>query len=182
MPDYRRWFVPGGTYFFTVVTFDRRPIFCSPSAVALLGTVLREVRVELPFDTIAVSVLPDHLHTVWSLPRGDCDFPGRWNRIKGRFSRAWLDSGGEESMRPDSYERRRQFAVWQRRFWEHVIRDERDLEAHVDYIHYNPLKHGLVRTAADWPWTSFHRYVRAGHYPSDWGKLEPDHIARLNLE
>ena len=173
MSEYRRWYVPGGTCFFTVVTQDRFPIFRDPSAVRLLGAVMRRVRAKYAFRTIAVVVLPDHLHCVWSLPRGDKDYSGRWRWIKGAFTEHWLSGGGIESSRFDSRVRQGEHGVWQRRFWEHQIHDGIDLERHVDYIHYNPVKHAYAARPVDWPWSSFGRHVRLGQYPENWGATEP---------
>jgi putative transposase len=173
MSDYRRWYVPGGTYFFTVVTHDRAPTFRTPGAAPLLGAVMRTVRAKDPFRTLAIVLLWDHLHCVWALPEGDSGFSRRWRRIKGEFTERWLVDGGDEGLRSPSRLRQGERAVWQRRFWEHQIRDEPDLERHVDYIHYNPVKHGYVGKVADWPWSSFHRHVRRGQYPREWGSSEP---------
>jgi putative transposase len=174
MPEYRRWYIPGGTYFFTIVTQERLRIFHDPIAVRLLGQVMRAVRVQLPFHTIAIVLLPDHLHCVWSLPVGDCEFSNRWKLIKGSFTEEWLAAGGSEARSTPSKIRKGEHGVWQRRFWEHQIRDEFDLERHVDYIHYNPVKHGYVARPSDWPWSSFSHHVRLGQYPSDWGAVEPE--------
>ena len=173
MAEYRRWYMPGGTCFFTVVTQDRVTIFRDPLAVRLLGDVMRTVRRRSPFRTIAIVVLPDHLHCVWSLPRGDSDYSGRWRWIKGAFTERWLTAGGNEATLSASRVRKGEHGVWQRRFWEHQIRDEADLERHVDYIHYNPVKHGYEARAADWLWSSFSRHVALGQYPPDWGMTEP---------
>jgi putative transposase len=173
MPDYRRWYVPGGTYFFIVVTQGRVPIFRDPSAVRILGEVTRSVRAKYPFQTVALVLLWDHLHCVWTLPRGDEDFSGRWRWIKGAFTERWLASGGIESDRSPSRVRKGEHGIWQRRFWEHQIRDDADLERHVDYIHDNPVKHGYVARPVDWLWSSFGRHVRLGQYPPGWGASEP---------
>lgn len=151
MPNFRRWFEPGGMFFFTVVTYQRLPLFATPSARQLLGDILREVREESPFDTIAVVLLPDHLHCLWALPRGDSGFSERWNRIKGRFTERWIASGHDEAEISHSQRDRRSRGIWQPRFWEHVIRDEIDLEQHFDYIHYNPVKHGHTTAPGFWP-------------------------------
>jgi putative transposase len=169
VPDLRRFFVAGGTYFFTLVTAGREPIFSQERARTLLGTAMREKRKDAPFDTVAIVLLPDHLHTIWTLPPGDHDYAGRWQAIKAKFTSAWLNLGGQEQEVSLGYRRQRRRGVWQPRFMEHTIRDERDLHHHADYIHYNPVKHGYVRSPKDWPWSSFHRYVRAGDYPPDWG-------------
>jgi putative transposase len=168
MSDYKRYFVPGGTYFFTVVTAGRAPLFQDEQAARLLGGVMRRVLTTYPVKVVALVLLRDHLHALWALPSGDHDFATRWKRIKRDFTVAWLQAGGREpvSLKHSPSERRR--GIWQRRYWEHAIRDENDLEAHFDYIHYNPVKHGLVRAARDWPWSTFHRYVTSGHYPPNW--------------
>jgi putative transposase len=182
MSEYRRCFQPGGTYFFTVVTYERRPIFQDAMARTLLGATMRDVAEEFPFQTFATVLLPDHLHCVWTLPTSDSDFSGRWNEIKGRFTKSWLESGGADQPVTSAQAARRRRGIWQRRFWEHTVRDETDLERCCDYIHYNPVKHGYVARLADWPWSSFHRFVRAGHYPPDWGRTEPPTIAGAEWE
>jgi putative transposase len=173
MSEYRRCYVPGGTYFFTVVTQDRAPVFRDPAAVRLLGTAMRSARAKRPFQTIDIVVLPDHLHCVWSLPPGDPDYSGRWRWIKGAFTEQWLRMGGREASLTASRLRKGEHAVWQRRFWEHRIQDEIDLERHVDYIHYNPVKHAYASRPLEWPWSSFTRHVHQGQYPEDWGESEP---------
>jgi putative transposase len=182
MADYRRWYMPGGTCFFTVVTQDRVTIFRDPLAVRLLGDVMRRVRTGSPFQTVAIVVLPDHMHCVWSLPSGDSDDSGRWRWIKGAFTEKWLAEGGDEAIVSASRARKGEHGVWQRRFWEHQIRDEADLERHVDYIHYNPVKHGYAVRPGDWPWSSFSRHFSLGQYPPDWGKTEPTMPAQIPPE
>jgi len=177
MPDYRRYFVEGGTYFFTLVTAGRIPLFRSAAARRLLGHLLREKRQASPFVTVAIVLLPDHLHAIWTLPLDDADYSGRWQAVKARFTSEWLKLGGNERKVSEGYQRQRRRGVWQPRFMEHTIRDEQDLYQHADYIHYNPVKHGHVRRPKDWPWSSFHRYVRSGDYLEDWGsddRLPPD--------
>lgn len=168
MSLYRRYFVPGGTFFFTVVTEQRAPLFTEEPARRILGSVMRRCFLKYPLDVIAIVLLPDHLHALWALPSGDARYSMRWSRIKGQFTRQWLARGGREQPRPAARVREERRSVWQRRFWEHTIRDEDDLEAHFDYIHYNPVKHGLVARPRDWPWSSFHRWVTQGHYAIDW--------------
>jgi putative transposase len=169
MSDYRRCFVEGGTYFFTLVTANRTPLFQADDARQLLGRIIRETRKELFFSTVAIVLLPDHLHAIWTLPGGDDEYSRRWQAIKARFTLEWLDAGGKEQRVSDGYCRQRRRGVWQPRFLEHTIRDEMDLHQHVDYIHYNPVKHGYVPSPRDWPWSSFARYVRSGDYDEDWG-------------
>ena len=170
MAEYRRWYVPGGSYFFTVVTRDRAPIFREAAAVRVLGVAMRTVRGRYPFETAAAVLLPDHLHCLWNLPRGDHRFPLRWKQIKAEFTERWLEAGGTE--RPVTAGRmgRGERGIWQRRYWEHLIRDEDDLERHVEYIHYNPVRHGFMARPGEWPWSSFHRFVRLGRYGPDWGR------------
>jgi putative transposase len=173
MPNYHRWFVPGGTYAFTVVTCARAPVFRDRRARRLMGAAMRTVGQRFPFRIVAIVLLPDHLHCLWTLPRGDENFSVRWNQIKRRFSESWLKAGGAEIAPSPSRTGRGERGVWQRRFWEHVVRDEQDLERCCDYIHYNPVKHGYVARPWDWEWSSFRRFVRAGQYPADWGRSEP---------
>ena len=145
MAGYRRWYIPGGTYFFTLVTYQRRPLFQDPSARELLGGLIREQARRTPFETVAIVLLWDHLHCLWTLPSGDDDYSGRWKEIKATFTRDWLRAGGKD--RPVSRTRaaRGRRGVWQPRFHEHTIRDELDLENHADYLHFNPVKHGYVK-------------------------------------
>jgi putative transposase len=168
MPNFRRAFVPGAMYFFTLVTGDRIPILTGDFGRRCLRSAIVEARSRWAFQIRAIVLLPDHLHTIWELPQGDAKYPRRWAWIKREFTSAWLRSGGSEAAVSAAKRRNRRRGVWQRRYWEHVIRDERDLEAHCDYIHYNPVKHGLVQCPRDWPYSSFHRFVRAGDYPADW--------------
>jgi putative transposase len=168
MPDYRRLFQPGGTYFFTVVTERRSPWLCDKRARDIFRDAIRRCRARWPFAIDAIVLLPDHLHTIWTLPRGDAAYPRRWAAIKRTFSAGWLAEGGSEQVVSAGRLRQRRRGVFLPRYWEHSIRDELDFERHVDYIHYNPVKHGLVECPREWPYSSFHRYVRAGDYPPDW--------------
>jgi putative transposase len=162
--DYRRADLEGGYYFFTVVTYNRRPFLTEPLARQCLRVAWKETRDRSYFEMIAVCLLPDHLHCIWRLPEGDCDFSLRWARIKAGFTRCFLDRGGTESVQSPSRDRKRERGLWQRRFWKHQIRDKTDLQRHVDYIHYNPVKHGLVEHVEDWPWSSYHRYLKTTGY------------------
>jgi putative transposase len=168
MSDYRRYFAPGGTYFFTLVTERRVRLFALAAARRLLGSVMRQCFRRYPVRVIAIALLPEHLHTLWTLPEGDYRYSLRWRWIKREFTRGWLALDGTEQARSAARVNERRRGIWQRRFWEHTIRDEADLEAHFDYIHYNPVKYGLVPQPRDWPWSTFQRWVRAGQYPSDW--------------
>jgi putative transposase len=173
MPDYRRWYVPGGTYFFTAVTFDRRSFLTEELSRKLLREAIEKEREQRPFQVIAWVLLPDHLHAVWTLPAGDDNYSLRWQKLKEEFTKTYLKSGGQEGVRNRSRRSKRERAVWQRRFWEHTVRDEEDLERCVDYVHWNPVKHGYVERVRDWPWSTFHRFVDAGHCEIDWGRTDP---------
>jgi len=163
MPNYRRLRVPGGTYFFTVTLIDRKSDLLIRK-IELLREAVKKVRRDQPFHIDAWVVLPDHLHCVWTLPPEDADYATRWKNIKTAFSKQ-LPATEASS---DAHARPQERGIWQRRYWEHTIRDDRDYEAHVDYCHINPLKHGLVTAVLDWPFSTFHRYVQAGIYPADW--------------
>lgn len=163
MTHYRRNFVAGGSFFFTVNLADRR-LRLLTEHIDELRMAFRETRQRHPFTTDAMVVLPDHLHTVWTLPEGDADFAKRWRLIKSSFSRK-LATGEPIS---DSRAAKGERGIWQRRYWEHTIRDEKDFTHHVDYIHINPVKHGLVTRVWEWPYSSFHRMVTLGVYLEDW--------------
>jgi len=161
---YRRAFHQGACYFFTLNPADRSKHLLV-DYVEVLRQAVRDVRNNHPFEIIAWTVLPDHLHAVWQLPQGDTDFSTRWGLIKANFSRALPKEESVSVSRRSRGER----GIWQRRFWEHLIRDERDLQLHVDYTHYNPVKHGHVQCVVDWPYSSFHLYLKRGWVTSDWG-------------
>ena len=169
MSQYRRWRVEGGTFFFTVVTHLRRPLLTSDIGRASLREAFRQVRQRRPFQVVAIVVLPDHLHTIWELPRHDADYSTRWRQIKSFVTRALAEDLDGAEDRSASRRRRGERGIWQRRFYEHMCRDEEDLKRLADYIHINPVRHRLVARVQDWPWSSFHRYVRLGEYPADWG-------------
>jgi putative transposase len=171
MSRYRRNRI-GRTYFFTVVTDRRQPILTTDLGRHALRKSFIEVRHELPFDIVAIELLPDHLHTIWDFPPGETDYSTRWKHIKTKFTKIWRRQDGAMMPRSESRLKRRELGVWQRRFFEHTCRDECDLKRCVDYLHVNPLKHGLVERVRDWPWSSFHRYVSMGEYPIDWGSAD----------
>jgi putative transposase len=170
MAEYRRAWVPGGTWFFTVNLAERHGNRLLVERIDLLRAAFRTVRVRRPLRLDAVVILPDHLHCIWTLPPGDSDFAVRWALIKGRFSRGIAKTERISQSRFNKGER----GIWQRRFWEHLIRDDRDLERHVDYIHWNPVKHGYVRSPAHWPYSSFHDYLRRRLYQDGWGGEDLD--------
>ncbi len=163
MPDYRRNRVPGGTFFFTVNLRNRRASLLVTQIDALREAV-RRARARAPFHIDAWVVLPDHMHCLWTLPEGDADFPGRWWSIKTTFTKS-MPAGERRSLVMQS---RGERGIWQRRYWEHTIRDDDDYAAHMDYTHFNPVKHGLVEHPSDWPYSSFHRCVACGMYPAGW--------------
>jgi REP-associated tyrosine transposase len=163
MPQYRRARLKGSTFFFTVVLADRSSNLLVDE-INRLRCIYRTVRERRPFETVAICILPDHIHAIWTLPEDDTDFSARWSLIKSGFSR-----GLEDKPRSPSKIVKREKGIWQRRFWEHAIRSDADLERHVDYIHFNPVKHGHVTRVADWPHSSFHRYVERGVIDVDWG-------------
>jgi putative transposase len=173
MPQYRRNYVPGGTYFFTVVTHQRRPILTTELGRDCLRKALSQEQDKRPFEIFAIVLLPDHLHAIWTLPEGDAEYSLRWSRIKEQFTRSFLDGGGSEGVQTASRIRHRERSVWQRRFWEHTCRDEDELKRCVDYVHWNPIKHGLATRVRDYPWSSFGRFVELGEYDLDWGAENP---------
>ena len=162
MVNYRRNFVPGGTYFFTVTLRDRSSRLLVEH-IELLRAAFRHVKRERPFQIDAIVILPEHLHTIWTLPAGDADYPGRWRAIKSAFTHAVVKSGVVVQRNQKG-----EYALWQRRYWEHTLTNEEDYRHHVDYIHFNPVKHGWAKHVAEWPHSSFHRYVRQGILPPDW--------------
>jgi REP-associated tyrosine transposase len=169
MPDYRRFHLPGSTVFLTIVTHERAPIFGHEANVARLREAIRQVMQETPFQIPAAVVLPDHMHFLWSLPQGDADYSRRVGRMKVAVTQSMHVGGRHSSGVSRSREKHRESEVWQRRFWEHTIRDEDDFERHVHYIHYNPVKHGYVACPHLWPYSSFARWVRSGLYDQVWG-------------
>jgi len=162
--QYRRADTKGGTYFFTVNPAERQ-LRLLVDHVAVLRAAVKEVKGRHPFHIDAFVVLPDHLHAIWTLPEGDADFAMRWMLIKAGFSRHIAKGERRNASRIGKGER----GIWQRRYWEHMIRDAHDYERHVDYVHYNPVKHGHVNRAAEWPHSSIHRYIAAGTLGYDWG-------------
>jgi len=172
MSHYRRAYIPGGIYFFTVVTLDRVPIFINEERVEVLRQAFRKVMAVRPFQINAMVVLPEHLHCIWQMPDGDADYSSRWREIKKAASRQINTATNNRNER----------MVWQRRFWEHAIRDEDDWRKHMDYVHYNPVKHGLASRPGEWPWSSFVNAVSKGWYEESWGAGEPATITGMDCE
>lgn len=170
MPNYRRNRAPGATYFFTVNLRDRRSDLLA-TQIGALREAVRDVRRQSPFHVDAWVVLPDHMHCLWTLPDGDDDFPDRWRRIKAAFSRSLPGIELKPPPRPHKGER----GIWQRGYWEHTIRDDRDYRLHMDYIHFNPVKHGLAQDPIEWRFSSYRLCVAEGLYPASWlgGDAEP---------
>ena len=164
MPRYIRSQVKGATYFFTVTLAQRQSQLLTEN-IQLLRQAFQRANALRPFATIAICVLPDHIHAIWQMPANDGNYALRWRIIKSHFSRSF----SANAQRSNSKIKHREKGIWQRRYWEHQIRDEQDLQCHVDYIHYNPVKHGLVAQVKDWPYSTFHRYVRRNIYPENWG-------------
>ena len=169
MVEYRRAITQGATYFFTVNCAKRHGNRLLTDNIDELRQALRKVKDHHPFEIDAMVILPEHLHCIWTLPPGDADYKTRWALIKAGFSRA-IPPGERRSL---SRIKRGERGIWQRRYWEHQIRDNRDFERHVDYIHWNPVKHNRVERVSDWPYSSFHAYVRRDIYPADWARV-PD--------
>lgn len=172
MSEYRRLYQPGGSYFFTVVTHKRQKILSSPDHILRLQSAFDRVKEKLPFTMEAFVILPDHIHCIWHMPPEDSDFSTRWRLIKSYFStgvKGRVNVRGEKD-------------IWQRRFWEHLLRDEEDWRRHMDYIHYNPVKHGYVMNPGDWPNSSFREALKGGLYSEGWGSEEPGSILAMDRE
>lgn len=179
---YRRDYTDNSTYFFTVVTFGRKSILWLPKNIEILRTAFFEEMKRRPFFIDAIVVMPDHIHAVWTLPENDGDYSTRWRNIKSLFTRRI-----EADNRPEISQarwRKKEQAIWQRRFWEHRIRNEKDFENHVNYIHYNPVKHGYVKNPSDWQYSSIHRYIKRGIIDAAWGcgKNTPDSLINIGNE
>ena len=173
MTNYRRAYSAGATYFFTVNLAKRQHNTLLIEHIDALRSAFRDVKKSRPFTIDAIVILPEHLHCLWTLPPDDTDYSTRWNLLKGHFSRA-IKTG---EYRSNSRIKRRERGIWQRRFWEHMIRDENDFQQHIDYIHWNPVKHHWVENVVDWQYSSFHKFIKLGHYPKQWG-----HNGRFELQ
>ena len=168
MSRYRRANVSGATYFFTVVTYRRRPFLCDSDVRIALREAITKVRSRYPFHIDGWVLLPDHLHAIWTLPPEDSRFPLRWQQIKRGVTLRCGERLHQAKWMTESKNKHRESTLWQRRYWEHQIRDDKDFERHMDYLHYNPVKHGLVKRVRDWRYSSFHRHVSGGVYREDW--------------
>jgi putative transposase len=170
MSNYRRPYINGGTYFITQVTHQRHPWLCSEIGRIALRSAIQHVRQQYPFEIKAFVLLPDHFHTIWTLPENDLNFSLRMRLIKRFVTKYYGAKLAIDIDISESRTKRKESNLWQRRFWEHLIRDDLDFANHCDYIHYNPTKHGLSSSPQKWAFSSIHRFVRSGIYPIDWGE------------
>ena len=171
MSNYKRIYLPGRSYFFTVVTANRWDLFSKEKNVQLFKAALRYVQMRKPFKIEAICILPDHLHCIWIM-QDDCNYSVRWQMVKTHFSRQFrFENPGFK-----------QNKIWQPRYWEHMIRNQDDLHRHIDYIHYNPVKHGLVKSVKDWRYSSFCKFCEQGWYEGGWGDGEPKSVVSLHYE
>jgi len=178
--QYRRVYLPGGSYFFTLVTENRRDILVTEATIDVLREAFRRVMQKRPFHMDAIVVLPDHLHCIWTLPHEDQDFSVRWRLVK-----TWFTKHCDAALRvePDHARKRKgQQAIWQHRYWEHLLRDDEDYARHIEYIHYNPVKHGYVSRPIDWRYSSFRRYVKQGVYEKNWGTMAVEFSENIGME
>jgi len=171
MSNYKRVCLPNHSYFFTVVTANRQPLFSKDKNVQLLKSAFRDVQSRKPFKTEAICVLPEHLHCIWTM-LDDCNYSIRWQVVKTYFSRQYRFHNPEL----------KRIQIWQPRYWEHTIHDQDDFDKHVDYIHYNPVKHGLVNAVGDWPYSTYRKFLSRGYYDDGWGSNEPVSIAGMQCE
>ena len=170
MPNYRRVWIKGSTLFITIVTYDRKPILLNPRSRKILSIAWKSVAKRHPFTTDAICLLPNHIHALITLPEHDLNYSIRIREIKRLFTKRYIEHYGEKSQRNFSHIHKKEATIWQRRFYEHTIRDDLDYQNHFDYIHYNPAHHGLVNNVSSWKWSTFHRYVRLGVYEPNWGE------------
>lgn len=171
MPEYRRTYIPGAVYFFTVTTWRRQKSLLEEPVRFALREAITLTRRQWPFTIDAWVLLPDHLHCVWTLPQESADFSLRWGLIKRHVSQMVGERFSPSLDRTRSRLKRHESGLWQRRFWEHLIRDETDYRRHIDYIHWNPVKHNYLKQAGNWPYSTFHRFVERSIYPPDWGGI-----------
>ena len=181
MPNYRRKYIGSGTYFFTVKTYKGQKLFSESAALGCLRASMAAVKAKWPFEIQAMVVLPEHLPCIWTLPPELPDYSSRWGQIKRNFTKMWLSQSKVNIQVSSSRQKRKEQGFWQRRFWEHAIRDRDDFARHMDYIHFNPVKHKHVDCPHQWPYSSFHRWVKDGAYACDWlcncgenERVEPD--------
>jgi putative transposase len=168
-----------------VVTYARQKLLCLPESRDALRKAVETTRAVHPFAIDVWVLQPDHIHCIWTLPDGDFNYSKRWSIIKRKFTQCIRNTEimkTDSDSVPSSRRKRLENPVWQRRFWEHMIRDQEDFNRHCDYIHYNPVKHGLVENPGEWLFSTFHRFLKQGHYPKNWGSSEPTSIGGLEIE
>jgi putative transposase len=185
MPNYRRLKTPGATYFFTVVTYERQTMLCEPVSRQALQNAIEDTRRSYPFYVKAWVLLRDHLHCIRTLPDGDYEFSKRWGIIKSNFTKRIKRVGWALPTKDKPSPSRilhREATIWQRRFWEHQIRDQEDFNQHCDYIHYNPVKHGLVDDPKKWEYSTIHQFINKGLYPANWGDSIAVHVLSMDIE
>lgn len=184
MSQYIRSTTQGGIYFFTLVTYKRRKIFCNADFLHVFKQSIKYIQHRYPFEILAWVQMPDHLHCIWQMPIDDANYSMRWSQIKRLTTQSCPQYHLSHDKLNASKIKRNEKGVWQRRFYEHEIRNEQDLKNHLDYLHYNPVKHGLVDNVGDWQYSSFHRLVGEGYYPADWGSggIEFSDSFVMNLE
>jgi len=170
MTRYRRDKTPGASWFFTVVTYQRRELLCDKPVRIALRNAISRVRIRHPFVIDAWILLPNHFHCIWTLPDGESNYSLRWKLIKSYVTRACGKYYLQPEDLPPSKTRRRESVIWQRRFWEHRIKNEKDYALHMDYLHYNPVKHGYCKAPSKWRYSTLHRLKAEGIYPEDWGE------------
>ncbi|MBZ0254958.1 transposase [bacterium] len=176
MSNYRRLYAPNSMFFFTLVTYKRRKIFTSNLSNDLLKDCIKKVKNNWPFEIIAFVLLPDHLHAIWKMPENDEDYSMRWRLIKSNFTRNYYKQSKGKLNVNSCRNLKGERCIWQRRFWEHRIRDEDDFTSHIDYIHYNPVKHGYVDAPRNWKYSSFKHFVKREWYPENWSEGDGKHI------
>lgn len=173
--EYRRSKTKGGTYFFTLVTYKRKKLFQNIYLANLFLNIIKQIKFKYPFKMSGFVLLPDHFHCIWTLPENDMDFSIRWRLIKSNFTRQCLST--YKTKPTSSRSAKKEQCIWQRRFWEHEIKNEIEFSKYLDYIHFNPVKHGYVNLPCEWQHSSFHYYVKKEIYPINWGA---DNVAMLN--
>jgi putative transposase len=169
MSEYRRSKTKGGTYFFTVITYRKQKFLCDDMVRTALRNGIRKTQSNYPLTIDAWVLMPDHLHCIWTLPPDDANYGIRWSMIKQYVTKTCGTVLNCEDLMTQSKKKRKESTIWQRRFWEHQIRDDKDYKSHMDYIHYNPVKHKLTACVNDWPYSTFHRFVKQGIYTKTWG-------------
>jgi len=171
LSNYNELYIPGKTYFLTLVTHDRQPILTTESGQTCLQKAWKQQQLVRPFETVALCILPDHLHSIITLD--DADVETRIEKIKAAFAKSYLKTQGiAHSI---------EHPIWQNRFWQHRIRGQRDFSDHLDYLHYNPVRHGLVDQCKEWPYSTFHKFVHNGWYDEDWGEIELELFSKLKF-